>query len=434
MTETPEPAAAESPTITTPFQRRVAIALLLVGAVCAGMGQTIVFSVLPPLAREIGLTNLQVGTIFMISATAWVICGPYWGRMSDDRGRKPFILIGMSGFAVSTALFGGSVDLGLAGALSGAPLYVLMIATRSLYGLFGSASPPAAQAYIADRTTRANRTAGIASFSAAFGFGALLGPGFGAALSMIGPVAPFYAMSAIAFAMTFAVLGFLPERTGPKLRSKRTNVKITDRRLTPFLIFALTFGVINAVPIQTIAFYFIDRLGYSTAEAAGYVSIGLTASAVASLSAQLGVVQRMKLAPATLMRAAPVLLIAGHSLILLNDHLWPVVIGMMASGFGAGLAIPASTAAASIAVEADEQGGAIGLANSAGASGFILSPVIAFTLYDASPAAPYMLTAAMATGLLAYAWESRAVGDARAPHTEELPEEAVSEPTAAPYQ
>ena len=213
--------------------------LLLVGAVCAGMGQTIVFSVLPPLARELGLSNLQTGLIFAISATCWVLCGPVWGRLSDVRGRKPFIVIGMLGYAFSMVIFGGSIQLGVAGALSGLPLYLLLVATRSIYGLVGAAGPPAAQAYIADRTSKRDRTAGIASFSAAFGFGAMLGPGFGAATMLLGRVAPFYAAAALGFIMMLAVIAFLPERTGPSQRRPQQKIRIGDPRLAPFLIFAL---------------------------------------------------------------------------------------------------------------------------------------------------------------------------------------------------
>lgn len=428
------PAPPPGASATTATQRRIAIALLLVGAVCAGMGQTIVFSVLPPLAREIGLSNFQVGAIFAVSATAWVFTGPIWGRMSDHKGRKPFILIGMIGYALSMALFGGSIMLGLAGALSGLPLYGLLVAMRSIYGLVGSAGPPAAQAYIADRTSRHDRTAGIASFSAAFGFGAMLGPGFGAAASLLGRIVPFFAASALGFVMMLAVFAFLPERTGPTQRKHGKRVKLGDERLTAFLITALTFSVINAIPIQTIAFYFIDRLGYSTIEAPAYVSIGLTAGAMASLFAQLVIVQRLRLSPARLMRIAPALMIAGHLTILLSDHLWPVVLGMVASGLGSGMAFPAVTAAASLAVEPDEQGGAIGLAGAATASGFIVSPAIAFWLYAHTPQAPFILSTTLAMFLLGFVWRSRKVGAAIAPHADDVPKEATSEPAAAPYQ
>ncbi len=423
-------AIADSPT--TPRARAIAIALLLAGAVCAGMGQTIVFSVLPPLARDIGLSNFQVGLIFMISAMCWVFLGPRWGRRSDRQGRKSFILIGLFGFAISMLLFGASVRLGLAGALSGLPLYVLMVLTRSFYGVFGSAGPPAAQAYIADRTSITDRTAGISSFAAAFGLGAMIGPAFGAAASVIGPVAPFFAMAALAAIMGGAVFLFLPERSRPAQREARRDVKLTDPRLRPILIFGLIFGVVNAIPIQTVGFYFIDGLGFTTDQAPQYVGIGLTGSAMASLFAQLVVVQRFRIEPRLLMRMAPVLLALGHALIWLSSDFGPVVFGMVLGGFGAGLAFPGFNAAASLAVNADEQGGAIGLSGSAGASGFIVSPIIAFGLYAMAPEAPYIFSTLLALFLLGFAWRSRAIGNAGPSRmTDALEEE---KPASAPYQ
>lgn len=416
-------------TMTSPRARAVAIALLLAGAVCAGMGQTIVFSVLPPLAREIGLADIQVGIIFMISAFFWVTMGPRWGRASDGRARKPFILLGLIGFAISMAIFGAMIRFGVIGALSGAPLFAAMALARCLYGIFGSAGPPAAQAYIADRTSAADRTAGMAGFSAAFGLGAMLGPGFGAAAAAIGPVAPFFAMAALAALMSALVLGFLPERTPPAKRDRPRPVRLTDPRLRAFLVFGLVFGVINAIPIQTIGFYFIDVLGYSNEEAPQLVGVGLMGSAMASLFSQLVIVQRFRLAPRLLMRIAPGLMIAGHTLIWIAPFFGTVVFGMVIAGFGAGLAIPGFNAAASLAVRADEQGAAIGLANAAGASGFILSPLIGFSLYGLAPAAPFVFTGALAVALWIFALRSRSVSEAR-PSVEPVD----AKPASAPYR
>ena len=417
---------------TSPRARAVAIALLLVGAVCAGMGQTIVFSVLPPLARDMGLSEMQVGLIFMTSATFWVSLGPRWEKRSDGRGRKPFILLGLVGFAISIVLFGATVRLGLVGALSGAPLYALMILTRSLYGIVGSAGPPAAQAYIADRTAAADRTAGIASFSAAFGLGAMLGPGFGAAAAVLGPTAPFFAIAALAGVMSVAVFFFLPERTGPIERARGETVKLRDKRLRAFLIFGLGFGVVNAIPIQTIGFYFLDALGISTELAPQLVGVGLMGGAMASLFSQLVIVQRFRIPPRLLMRIAPALMIAGHLLIWTAPFLGTVIFGMVLSGFGAGLAVPGFNAAASLAVRSDEQGAAIGLANAAGASGFIVSPILSFSLYEISPQAPFMFTTALAIALWIFALTNRAVG--RASPQLKKPAADVEKPASAPYQ
>lgn len=434
-TSPPDPTSPAIPSGPTSARaRQVAIALLLVGAVAAGMGQTIVFSVLPPLAREIGLADIQVGLIFMISAICWVSLGPRWGRASDRRGRKAFILVGLVGFAVSTILFGATLRLGLAGALSGAPLYILLVLTRSLYGVFGSAGPPAAQAYIADRTSAADRTAGIAGFSAAFGLGAMLGPGFGAAASILGPVAPFFAMAGLTAIMGVTVFIFLPERSRPVQRKQAPRVKLTDRRLRPFLIFGLLFGVVNAIPIQTIGFYFIDRLGFSTDLAPQLVGVGLMGGAMASLFSQLVIVQRFRLEPRLLMRIAPVLFVLGHGLIWITAELGPVIFGMVLAGFGAGLAMPGFNAAASLSVTSDEQGGAIGLAGAAGASGFIISPLLGFGLYALAPQAPYIFTMALAGALWAFAMSSREIGNASPARMAAALQEAANDPASAPYQ
>ena len=417
--------------------RALAVSVLLVGAVCAGMGQTIVFSVLPPLARELGIAEMKVGIIFMIAATCWVTMGPRWGRLSDAIGRKPFVVMGLASFGFSMLLFGGALELGLAGVLSGLPLYMMLVMTRSFYGVTGSAGPPAAQAYIADRTSAADRTAGIAGFSAAFGFGAMLGPGFGAAASVFGKTAPFFAIAAFALLMSVATLALLPERTAPTKRAPGPRLRPTDRRVAPFLIYGVAFGVINAIPIQTIAFYFIDALGFSTDIAPQLVGVGLMGGAMASLFSQLVIVQRLKLTPATLMRIAPALFVLGHLLIATLPHLGVVVFGMVLAGFGAGLAAPGFNAAASLAVRSEEQGAAIGLANAAGASGFIVSPLLSFWLYGLAPQAPYFFSMSLALVLFVYAWRSRAVGAARPPAqpSPEAGQEAEHEqPASAPYK
>ncbi len=410
--------------------RRAAFALLLVGALCAGMGQTIVFSVLPPLAREIGLSNLQTGFIFMVSACFWVIMGPIWGRTSDRRGRKLFVILGLIGFALSMTLFATSIRLGLVGALSGAPLFILIVATRSLYGMIGSAGPPAAQAYIADRTGAGDRTSGMAGFAAAFGLGAMLGPGFGAAAAVLGPVAPFYAMATLSAVMAASVFLFLPENTPPTARAARPRVKVFDPRLTPIMGFAAMNGVMVSIPMQTIGFYFIDRLGYSTAEAPQIVGVGLMGGAMASLFSQLVVVRRFRIEPRLLIRLAPAFFCAGHLLIWSVPVASMVIFGLVIAGFGAGLAQPGVDTAASLAVKEDEQGAAMGLVYSSGAFGFIISPFIGMTLYGLAPQAPYMFTMTLAICAGVFAWRSQTIGAARA-RVDDIGDER---PASAPYR
>ncbi|MEM8937024.1 MAG: MFS transporter [Pseudomonadota bacterium] len=419
---------------TSPRARRVGIALLLAGAVCAGMGQTIIFSILPPFARELGLSNMEVGAMFMTGATFFVIAGPYWGRWSDRVGRKPFLMVGFMGLTVSLFTFGWAIRSGLSGALSGGALFAFMMFTRCIYGVFGSAGSAATNAYIADRTSASDRTAGLAAATAAFGLGAMIGPGFGSALGVLGPAAPLFAIAALALASTIALYLFLPERSRPVERKRAKRMTLFDSRYRQFLLFGLGFGVISAVPIQTIGFYFIDALEFETDIAAQFAGVALMSGAMASLFSQLVVVQRFRTPPNVLMRLAPVLGIIGSALIAVGGAFGPVIFGMMLVGFGTGLAVPGYASAASLSVDTDEQGGVIGLVNSSKAAGFIVAPVIGFNLYDISPQAPFIFCAGLGLALMAFAMLSRAIANARPEPDAEPPLEAVERPASAPYQ
>ena len=391
-------------TPSSPRQRQVALIILLAGVVCMGMGQTIIFAVLPPIARKIGMGDLQVLSIFMLSAFFWVAVGPLWGRRSDIFGRRPFIVIGLSGFAVSMTAFATVLHFGLAGALSGALLYALLLATRSIYGVIGSATPGAAQAYIADRTPPERRTAGMSAFSAAFGIGAMVGPAFAGAVVAIDPLAPLYAVAAAAACAGVAVFFFLPERTRPKERDIRAKLSPMDKRIRPFLAYAMATGLVTSIPVQFIAFYLIDRLGLKSSDALQVVGVALSAAAMAALFSQLVLVQRFNLPPATLMRIGPILICLGHATIAMSSSIGPLVFGMLLSGLGAGMLTPGYAGGASLSVTADEQGSAAGLSNAAGASGFIFAPIIGHLFYSISPGSLFIATATLAAGCAVYAF------------------------------
>src|SRR5258705_12776099 len=179
---------------------RRAFRILFVGLVCIGMGQSVLFSTLPPAARELGLTPFRISTIFATSATLWVFVSPWWGRRSDVVGRRPIILAGLLGYALSMALVATTITLGRSGVLPVALVYPCLIASPSIFPLLGSGTGPASQAYVADRTTHAERTAGVAFLNAAMGLGETMGPGFGSMLAVFGVPAPLYFAAGLAVA------------------------------------------------------------------------------------------------------------------------------------------------------------------------------------------------------------------------------------------
>jgi MFS family permease len=93
---------------------------------------------------------------------------PIWGGISDRAGRRPIIILGISGSVVSYTLFAIAA---LYGSFAG------LLISRIGAGIAG-ATIPTAQAYIADTTSKENRTRGMALIGIAFGLGFAFGPVF----------------------------------------------------------------------------------------------------------------------------------------------------------------------------------------------------------------------------------------------------------------
>ena len=173
--------------------------MLLASLVVVGMGFTVLFPVLAPLGREIGLSEIQITSIIAMSSITVFLASPRWGRLSDRAGRKKIMLLGVFGFAAGTVLFNSTLYLGLAGILTGTWVYVALIGTRMTHAAIMSATMPAANAYMADITTPANRTRGMGAAGAANNIGAILGPAV-AILSFVSLLTPLWVMALAALA------------------------------------------------------------------------------------------------------------------------------------------------------------------------------------------------------------------------------------------
>ncbi|MEM9173006.1 MAG: MFS transporter [Pseudomonadota bacterium] len=388
-------------------ERRLAFALLLGAVACLGMGQTVTFAILPPIGREMGLGEQQVGLIFSVSALMWVLSSAFWGRLSDRWGRKPVILIGTLGYIVSTTCLILSINAGLSGAVSLTVAYVLMVATRSIYGLIGPGIRVASQAYIVDRTTREDRTVAIAGMAAAFGLGNVIGPGLGAAASIFGLLAPLWMIVTLIVCVGVATLLFLPENSRPGTRSNDVRLPFLDPRIRGYILFGLAVSFVVATPLQTAAFFFIDTLGFNANDAAQFVGVGLSAAAMAALFSQLVIVQRLRPPPFVMMSAGAAILLLAQLMMALSTHFATMAFALMLNGLGAGMALPGYTAGASLAVSNDEQGAIAGISGAVTAGGFCLVPFINLTLYQWSPSAPYFFDVGLMALALVFAFAFR---------------------------
>ena len=412
---------------TTHAKRQRGFTLLFICLISVGMGQSLFLVLLPPEARDMGLTEVQVSAIFTLSAVLWIVMSPIWGRLSDVWGRKPIILIGLLGFCISTGGFGILLMLGQRGIFPLMAIYAMMIFTRGLFGMFGSGTPTAAQAYVADRTTREERTSGVAAIGAAFGMGTILGPGFAAALVGFHLLAPFFVLSVFAFGCVVALLFYLPERRRRHNRGNdKIKMKITDKRIRPFLFMGVAVSTIQAAVMQVATFFVIDTLYMDKLDAVQIVGIGMMGMAMATLFAQLVIIPRANASVRSLLTYGILVNAVGIALLLLPMTQGLFVFGLTLQGLGMGLMRPAVAAGGSLAVTPKEQGAVAGFNSSTAAVGIIFVPIFVMPLYLIIPTAPFWLALVLTLMMLVLA-RSPALDNLETPiDTKEVEEKTLS--------
>jgi len=70
------------------------------------VGFGLIIPVMPEMVQDAGAAPIHLGLLLSVYAAASFVCSPLWGALSDRIGRRPVILTGLFGFAVSFVLFG----------------------------------------------------------------------------------------------------------------------------------------------------------------------------------------------------------------------------------------------------------------------------------------------------------------------------------------
>ena len=171
------------------------------------LGFGIVLPLLPIYGDQFAVDEAgwQLGLLMASFSAMQFIFAPIWGRLSDQIGRRPVLMIGLAGSVLCYALFG------VATIMKSLPLLFI---SRIGAGTAG-ATISTAQAYIADTTSLENRPKGMALIGMAFGLGFTFGPllGFLAVPdrdSQPGPAPGFVAAALSAVALVLAIV-LLPE-------------------------------------------------------------------------------------------------------------------------------------------------------------------------------------------------------------------------------
>lgn len=392
-----------------------AFGLLFMVTLTAGAGNMALQSVLPAIGRVFGLADTLVALAFALSALLWTFCSPYWARLSDRWGRKRVMMIGLAGFIASMLGFGVAATLGLVHWLSAPVAFILMAVARAIYGLLGSAAPIAAQAYVADRTTRGARTRAMSMLASAQGLGTVIGPAAAPffVLPFVGLAGPMYAFALMGGLVLILIWKRLPSgdvRRHPVHPGDPAGKGLwKDRRVRDFMIYGLLATGAQAINIAVLGFHVIDEMALPAAEAQSFIGVAMLSGAAATLMAQWGLIPLLKMQPRELMRWGAALGLIGNLISIGAPDFFGVVVGYAVVSMGAGFSRPGFTAGSSLAVEPHEQGAIAGLMMSLAGLSFLAPPVIGVALYELAVPAPFIANSVILAAALALSFTSPAL-------------------------
>jgi DHA1 family tetracycline resistance protein-like MFS transporter len=339
------------------------------------IGFGIILPILPIYAQRFGARGVGYGALIFVFSAMQFLATALLGRLSDRIGRRPIIL--------ATTLFNAAGYLLFAFAGS----YWLLFFSRVISG-FASGNISAAQAYIADITTPAERARDMGIIGAAFGIGFVLGPMIGGlADHYLGHFAPGLIAAGLSIANFFSASAILQESLSAEHRTERPlfdlghMVEALSRaELRPLMLVWLLAPFAFAGYTVALPLHAAQAFGWGSKELGWlFVLIGFIAAVVQGLV--FGRLERRFGARVLLVFglfgmgvSIAVVPYAGSGLLV---YAWTVPLAFTNSLFA-----PAASGLVSVYANPSEQGAILGAAQAFAALGRSLGPLAAGWAYD----------------------------------------------------
>jgi DHA1 family multidrug resistance protein-like MFS transporter len=398
------------------MNKHLAVLLACLFVVMIGFGITL--PVLPfyveRLALQEGATQrsvvLHVAFLTGVYSLMQLIFAPLWGRWSDRIGRRPLILLGIAGYVVAQVMFGVSTSIWM--------LYV----ARVVGGILSSATLPVSAAYVADMTTKRQRSRGMAWLGTAASLGVVVGPVVGGLLAtrdwhlswstehlkVDSFSIPFFAAALLGLLTMLAALRWLPEslpnrptyvvRAG-RSRRESADWRVLLRRLAPLLLLTLAAQFALTLFEGTVALFAQAKFAFGPTEVAYvFVVCGLvmTVFQVGAVSVLADKVSEMKqIGVGFAMMGAGIALLATAN----TEALVFAFVALLSLGMA--LIAPNVTALVSKRGGEDKSGASLGMQNAANSLGQSVGPLLGGVLLLWHVNAPYLLTGGLLIALAA---------------------------------
>lgn len=357
------------------MKNRSALSLIFLTVFIDLLGFGILIPILPSFSvKELGIDEAAIGIAIAIYSFVQFIFNPILGKISDKHGRKPVIVVCLLLNALGYIVFSFTHS------------YVMLLASRIIAGVGGS-SIGVAQAYIADVTTRADRSKGMGLIGAAFGLGFVFGPLMGGLLSPLGYAVTGYVAAGFSFMAFLSTIFFLPESLNKDamIETAASSQKIKlfdfaamkkilqkhDLAVLILLFFILTFSFANIY--GTFALLGLKVYGFTDMQN-GYMFgiIGLTSAIV-----QGGLIGRINkmMSKKKILIVASFIIMVSLALIPYAGSFLGLAIVVMVLSYGMGTFQPTVLSLISEVTSEAEQGITLGLNQSLSSFARVLGPL-----------------------------------------------------------
>jgi len=358
---------------------------LLVSTFAVMLGLGIISPLLPIYVHDLGASGVWVGSIFAIFSVSRIIFIPLIGRLSDRKGRKTFITIGLAGYTLISFLYSMARNL------------PMLLGIRFLHGFFSAMVIPIAMAYLGEIAEPGREGRMMGWFNTAMFLGMAGGPLLGGVLKdSVGYTSVFYAMVGLTGLAFLMAMILLPEIKSAKKDVKQKTVSFRSILKDKVIQAVLLFRVNNAIARGALMSFLPIMAMHLTAS-----QIGILVSVNVFLTAFL-----QKIFGDLADRWNNCYLIIGGSLLTtLSIGLVPLFssfTGLLVTGaiFGiaSGIAIPA---ASSLNVKIGKKNGGMGatvsLFNTAQNVGWLVAPMLAGIIFDSLGLKPVFFIIAVVT-------------------------------------
>jgi DHA1 family multidrug resistance protein-like MFS transporter len=366
-----------------PSKRNLYILTFTLFVVMLGYG--IIIPILPFYIESMDAGGTELGLLMASYAVMRLICGPIWGSLSDRMGRKPILLIGISGYVITMLWFGLATELWM------------LFAARILSGILSSATAPTTMAYIGDSTPEKERGGGMGLLGAAGGVGTIFGPVLGGFLANTSLSTPFFVAAGLALLSLVLAAVFLPESLPVAERKKKEDGgKLLDLKSWWGALFSpigslllLTFISTSGLMIFANVFglYTLDKFDF------GPNDVGVMMMVLGLVSA---LTQGLLAGPATkrwgdtmVIKVTLVGTAVGFLLMLLANDYLTILLATAFFALMTALQVPALTSLTSRRATIP-QGIAMGLSNSFVSLGRIVGPIWGGVALDIHAGLPYL--------------------------------------------